>query len=135
MSFRPKFFIFEYLLALVATVGLMRLLDMIPGLRPGISVALVLPLLIAAMLEGRSYARAFKKRPDPRVCWGVALAMAVLLGALVVAPGLFAAAIYYNSSVLTPQSLLLIAMVVPLLRIGYGIGIASEMKGLHRTPQ
>ncbi|MEM1351210.1 MAG: ABZJ_00895 family protein [Pseudomonadota bacterium] len=131
MFFRSRVFIWNYLFALTATLAFCGGLVYVPGLKPGLSAPLVLPLLIAAMIEGRAFAQEFLRRPEPQRCWIAAFNMAVLLGFTVALPAWIATLVTLDAQVFALPYLLAVLVVVPTLRAGYEIGLAIEMKPLR----
>lgn len=128
MLFRSKRFLLEYLLALLGTICLMQLLFLLPGLRPGLAVPLVLPILIAAVLEGRAYARKHEKRPPAGDCWGAAVKMAGILMVVAALPCLAAVAVFSEFTMSELKIALSAAVVIPLLRYGFYLGVRSGLK-------
>lgn len=129
MYFRIFWFIVNYLASFVGVALLMQLLQFVPGLQSGLAAMLALPLLIAAMIEGQHYARAQRAGPPASKCWFVALKMSALVG--VVAFTTFLLFAFWQRQYGWPSlNIVIIAVAtLPLLRIGYAIGLSSELKG------
>ena len=77
-------FCLHILLAFAGTLVFVDLIEVIPGLDAGLGVYLTLPLLIAAMLEGRNRMRLFQDVPSAGQSWLAALGMGALTLLLVV---------------------------------------------------
>jgi len=132
MLFRPQRFLLNSLAALVVVLCATKLLNLAPGLQPGLAVPVVIPLLFVSMLEGRHFAHHFEMRPTPRTCWKVALSMFGLWAVCVALPVL---AVVLTTSAMPPLSVLhalLVLSIVPALRIGYGLGIGPAHKPVRQ---
>ena len=129
MYFRTFWFLANYLLSFIGTVLLMTLLEFVPGLQPSLAPLLVLPLLISSTIEGQHYAQIHHTRPSPRKCWIAALKMTVLVVISVCVTLPFVLWWQGNLAWIGPSALILVAVALLLLRIGYAIGLASELKG------
>lgn len=135
MYFRNVWFLANYLTSFLGVALLMKLLQYVPGLESGLAAMLALPLLIAAMIEGQHYARVNRTRPSTNKCWVVALTMSALVGAVALVL-LLLIALWQRQYALPGVNFFLIAAVtLPLLRIGYAIGLASELKGQNLAYQ
>lgn len=107
------------------------------GLYAGLGVFLTIPLLFAAMLEGQYAVRTLGSAPPPRHCWYAAFCMGCLTGALAAIgwvvwmlflDPLLAAAGRAEWPISWAKIAVCVGLTVPLLRIGYAIGVASEMR-------
>ncbi|MEE4187456.1 MAG: ABZJ_00895 family protein [Roseobacter sp.] len=136
--FRIDRFSIHILLAFVGTVLVAHLIEKLPGLDAGAAVFVTLPLLIAAMLEGQDVIRRQLAKPTPQQCWKVAFSMGactailtvlVMVLATVVVPAASRSIADAFFATDTRLIALMAVSTVPLLRIGYGIGIATELKG------
>ena len=113
------------------------LIEVIPGLDAGLGVYLTLPLLIAAMLEGRNRMHLFQDVPSAGQSWLAALGMGALTLLLVVTgtvvDWLFLTHAPDKAPVYSAATDWLFVAVcagcaVGLLRVGYAIGVTSEMR-------
>ena len=103
------------------------------GLEAGAGVFWVMPLLIAAMFEGQRYAQHHQCYPDATRCWKSASLMGTWTALCAAVVALFswlalsgeAAAMLSNPNTINA----FVVTSVPLLRIGYAIGLASVLKG------
>jgi len=107
------------------------------GLDAGAAVFLVLPLLIAAMFEGQNYAKRHRRYPDATQCWQVALVMGVCVALCTACAGALVWFVYSGDGVaefFTLNTMTAFGLIsIPLLRIGYAIGLASVLKGQETT--
>lgn len=122
-------------MVIFCTYGVTEVLSLAPGLRPGLAVPLILPLLIAAMGEGRHYAQNAERRPPQSACWLVASSMFALWCATIALPGFVLLALFAELPQTTVLHLVLAISILPVLRIGYGLGVGSELKGLRQFAQ
>ncbi|MGA9435491.1 MAG: ABZJ_00895 family protein [Roseobacter sp.] len=126
-------FYFNLLLAFAGTSVTVWLVESVSGLDAGGLVFLVMPLLIAGMLEGQKFAQHHRRRPSVTHCWHAALHMALCVAVFALGTAVFvwfadtgaAPALFANQLAM----IIFILMSVPLLRIGYAIGLASVLKG------
>lgn len=106
-------------------------------LRAGTAVFAVIPLLIAAMLEGQHVARVTAKSPTPGQCWETAFGMGGIVAAILA----FAYGVqevflthlgltfwFSGSAVDWVGFALCAAAVVAVLRIGFALGVATEVR-------
>lgn len=144
MFFRSCCFSVNFVLGFVTLFGVLTVIDKLPGLSFSIYVLLVLPLLIASMIEGKVFARLKKSRPAAKDCWLTSLKMMVIVSLIVFAVGLVRIALdtdridYLLSTDMSGLGLALSASAIlgwVLLRVGYAIGLASELKGQHISHQ
>ena len=130
-------FCLHILLAFAGTLVFVDLIEVIPGLDAGLGVYLTLPLLIAAMLEGRNRMRVFQDVPSAGQSWLAALGMGALTLLLVIAgtvvdwlflPHASDNALVYRVATDGLFVAVCAGCAVGLLRVGYAIGVTSEMR-------
>ncbi|WP_227270907.1 ABZJ_00895 family protein [Roseobacter weihaiensis] len=137
MLFRGYHFCLFYVLAFVATIVLLAVVSVL-GIASNAAVVLVLPLLIAAMIEGQAFARRYRCRPSNHLCWIATLrmtAMVVLIYLCIIIPRVMSDPSRFGDFAhLDGMSRALAIMMMAgiawcLLRVGYSIGLATELKG------
>jgi hypothetical protein len=137
MLFRGLTFCFNYCVALGCTFFGVLFIGYVSGLNPGYLSLMVLPLLIAAMVEGKVYAR--DNGDKPRACQACFAALQMMVLAL----GLGAAFLALVKA-LVPHVLVLIGLTgievtaitgvgfaiatIFTLRLGYGFGLTTALK-------
>lgn len=137
MLFRGIYFCINYLLGFLATFVATLTFDRIGGLDGGYAVLFVLPLVVSAMIEGQQVVRRHGQKPTVSQCWQASLRMTSMVV-------LIALAVYIPMLVASPEStrilaevdavgrvavyLLLCFLACCILRVGYGIGLATELK-------
>lgn len=111
--------------------------ESLTGLNSGVAVFLTMPLLIAAMLEGQKFAKDEQSRPSVTESWLAALRMGLCVAALALCAFVLAwlgGSSFWSPVIATPSTTLFFGLAcVPLLRIGYAIGLASVLKGQAAT--
>lgn len=137
MLFRSIYFCFNYLLSFLATFVATLTFDQLGGLDGGFAVLLVLPLVASGMIEGQQFVRRYGYKPTVRQCWLASLRMtsmvvlivlSVFVPMLVASPDSVAILAEVNATGRAAVYLLLCFLTCCILRIGYGIGLATEMK-------
>lgn len=137
MLFRGYHFCLSYVLAFVATIVLLAVTSAV-GLASNAAVALILPPVIAAMIEGQVFARRYRCRPCSYLCWIATLrmtAMVMLLYLCVIVPRVISEPARLeefarHDSLSRALGIMTLAGIVwCLLRVGYSIGLATELKG------
>lgn len=135
--YRSDRFSLHIVLAFAGTLIAVHLIEMTMGLDAGVSVLLTLPLLIAAMLEGQHRMRVLQDAPSAGQCWIAALGMGAITCVLFVFGAMLDQLLMHQPLVSGPGyraaiDWLLVAVcavcAVPLLRIGYAIGVTSEQR-------
>lgn len=138
MLFRGTMFCINYCLAFAATFFAMVILNWIGGLHASAAVLFILPLIAASMTEGQIFARRYRKRPSNQLCWRASLRMsamvmlmflAVLIPSIILQPGLRAELASIDAVGRAATYLLLFTAALGLVRLGYGFGLATELKG------
>ena len=135
--FRGFHFCRNYVVALVGTFALLLGFERIPGLNPGYSALLVMPLLAVSVVEGKTFARASRVRPRNSAACLACLKMAVLSAIIVMLvwmagqawlPGLLAALgpLPFDSLTVTAIAFVMSAMLT--LRLGFHFGVTSELQ-------
>ena len=116
----------------------MVIIESAVGLEASIGILIILPLIVAAMIEGQIFARRYGCRPSNTLCWIASLrmtAMVVLICLAVIIPRLM---LYGQPGAVVEPAyaigrvigvLFIIGIVWGLLRLGYAIGLATELKG------
>lgn len=138
MLFRGIWFCLNFAFAFLATFMGMLIIQNVTGLEASIVVLVILPLVIASMVEGQVFGRRYQVRPSGRLCWLASLrmtAMVTLMALCIIIPRLISdqqdlaelAEIEATGRALA--FVLMIAVVWVLLRLGYSIGLATELKG------
>lgn len=111
--------------------------DKVGGLDGGRAVLLVLPLIVASMIEGQQFARRYRTKPDARRCWQASLrmtamivlmALSVFVPMLVTHPDMAAELASIDANGRASVYLLLCFLSCCILRVGYAIGLATELK-------
>jgi hypothetical protein len=137
MLFRGCRFSVNYCLAVVATLALMLLVERACGLKSSLAALLILPLLAAARVEGKAFARLNRNKPEGLACCSAALRMTAVSSILALALTWVAALLAPGTSTtldLSPSdlfglSVLVFALVAfPVARCGYAFGLASELR-------
>lgn len=135
--FRDLYFCINYLLALLATFVATTTLDQLGGLHGGHAVLLVLPMIASAMIEGQQFARRYRMKPTVRECWQASLRMTALIilmmltvfiPMILVHPDTAAKLATIDPTGRASVYVLLCFLSCCLLRVGYAIGLATELK-------
>lgn len=138
MLFRSIWFCLNFVFAFLATFVAIMIVQITTGLRAGPSVLVVMPLIIASMIEGQVFGRKYHTRPSNHLCWVASLrmtAIVVLITVAILIPRLLfdregmAELAGIDPTGRATVFLLLVAIAWGLLRLGYSIGLASELKG------
>lgn len=138
MLFRGRWFCVNFAFAFMATFVGMLIIQSLTGLVGSGVVLLILPLVIASMVEGQVFGRRYQARPSNRLCWIASLrmtAMVTLMAICIITPRLIsdpqnlAALEKIEPTGRALAFLLMITVVWGLLRLGYSIGLATELKG------
>ena len=113
-------------------------LSVLGGLSSSISVLVVLPPLVASMVEAQVFVRHYGMRPPNKECWQASLRMtamivlmmlAVVIPMLILYPGSSAELAAVDATGRMAVYLLLCFITCCVLRTGYAIGLATELKG------
>lgn len=138
MLFRGIWFCLNFVFAFLAILIAMSMMQRFLGLQSSLAVLVILPPIIASMIEGQVFGRRYRARPSNRLCWLASLrmtAMVVLISLSVLLPQLlFDTSARAELEAIDPTGrtaafVLLIALAWCLLRLGYSIGLATELKG------
>lgn len=138
MLFRSVCFCRNYVLAVLTTYVAMFIMTKLGGLAPNFAVLVILPPIAAAMAEGQVFVRRHGCRPDTQKCWKASLRMcalvvllwlAVVIPMLILYPGQLAALAEVDATGRAAVYLLLCFLSCCILRAGYAIGLATELKG------
>ncbi|MFK7746053.1 MAG: ABZJ_00895 family protein [Roseobacter sp.] len=138
MFFRSCFFCINYIVMTIALFVLMLFVETLPGLAFSIAVVLILPLVISSTIEGQAFAREHKERPSGVSCWMASLRMlgfvSVIVTAVALVRGLLDPSRLDPFKTAAPIDLLMMGLFLAssawlILRVGYAIGLASELKG------
>ena len=129
MYFRKLRFVVNYTVSLLGVAFLTRVLDFLLGLQSGMATILALPLLISAMIEGQCFAHRTRCRPCAKTSFVIAATMTVLAGGAAII-ALLLVSVWQRQNALPDANWLIVTLAAFfLLRIGYAIGLASELKG------
>lgn len=137
LLFRSFRFCLNYLIALAATFLAMMVLQVLGGLKSGFAVLVILPLIASGMVEGQVFVRRYGHRPTVPQCWQASLRMtamvvlmmlSVAVPLLVLSPGSLADLAEVDATGRAAVYLLLCFISCCTLRIGYAIGLATELK-------
>ena len=137
MLIRDVFFCLNYMLALLAVFVTTMTFDLLGDLNGGSAVMLILPLIVAAMIEGQQFARTHSEKPTTQQCWQASLRMTafvilILLSAFI--PVLLVDQVSSTELAKIDATgraavyLLLCFSACCTLRVGYAIGLATEAK-------
>lgn len=138
MLFRSIWFCLNFIFAFVATLLAILIVQVTTGLTAGPSTLIVMPLVIASMIEGQVFGRRYHTRPSSQLCWIASLrmtAMVVLITVAILVPRLLIdkkgmeKLAEIDATGRATAFLLLVVIAWGLLRLGYSIGLASELKG------
>ena len=138
MLFRSIWFCLNFIFAFVATFVAIQIVQFTTGLTAGPSVLVVMPLVVASMIEGQVFGRRYHVRPSSQLCWVASLrmtAMVVLITLSILVPHLLmnseglARLDNIDATGRAAAFMLLVVIAWGLLRLGYSIGLASELKG------
>lgn len=137
MVFRGDRFCITFVITLIATFGVVKTIDRVLGLNAGVASTITLPLLIAAMVEGRSFARKHRVRPAATLCGLAALkmsaiALVMVLALVVVWFVLDPARVVLVDNLASSSAFLGFVVLYVLgwmvLRFGYSFGLTTELK-------
>lgn len=140
MLFRGIWFCLNFIFAFLATFVAILIVQVTTGLKAGPSVLVIMPLVIASMIEGQVFGRRYHTRPSSHLCWVASLrmtAIVVLITVAILIPRLLmdqegmARLAAIEPSGRAAVLLLLVTIAWGILRLGYSIGLASELKGQH----
>ena len=138
MLFRSICFFRNYVLAILATYAAMSVMTELGGLAPSFAALVILPPIAAAMIEGQAFVRRHGCRPDTKKCWKASLRMcalvvllwlAVVIPMLILYPGQLAALAKVDATGRAAVYMSLCFLSCCILRAGYAIGLATELKG------
>lgn len=138
MLFRGNRFMVNFVVAFLATYVGLVFVQTATGLQSSLAVIVILPLIIASMIEGQEFVRRHNARPSAHLCWIASLRMTAFVVLLSVVlfvmqltsqPHKMSELEAIEPSGRAAAFLLLVFLTWGVLRIGYAIGLASELKG------